>query len=107
GERRVTREVSIRPLRPGDALQQKMVQAERDVESRVAIPRALRVQEYRPLRTEQDVFRAHVTMHERETGMRGALAKRAQLGCEIRVPRRRRQQIWLEPDRMENRVGAE
>ena len=53
------------------AFQQQVVEAEREVEGRVAVPGAFGVEEHRPARTDQDVFRADIAMHQSEAGAGG------------------------------------
>ena len=57
------------------ALEQQVVQAERDVERRVAEPAALGVQQHRPVRAEQDVLRADVAVDERPGGWRRSVGE--------------------------------
>ena len=56
-----------KPARRGrrpQALQQQVVEAEGEVEGRVAVPGAFGVEEHRPVRPDQDVLRADVAMHQ-------------------------------------------
>ena len=52
------------------AFEQQVVEAEREVEGRVAVPGAFGVEKHRPARTDQDVFRADIAMDQREAGAR-------------------------------------
>ena len=70
------RNAARRRRRP-HALQQQVVEAERDVERRIAAPRAFGIEEHRPVGPDQDVLRADVAMHE---GARVALRRADQRG---------------------------
>jgi len=50
-----------------------MVQAEREVEGRLAKPRAFGIEQDRPFRTDKNVLWANVAVHQRSPYARGSL----------------------------------
>ena len=84
-----------------------MVEAEREIESRVAPPGAFGIEEHRTARANQDVLRADVAVHQREPGGRGDCRRELlQSRCKVRMHVCGRQQVRLEPDGMKDRVGG-
>ena len=99
-------EPGARRRRP-QAFQQQVVEAERQVEGRIAPPGAFRVQEHRAVRAGQDVLRADVAVHQGalvglRRGDQRVAAARARSGC----ARRGGDQVGLQPDVEEDRVGG-
>src|SRR5205807_1219125 len=88
---------------PG-ALQEHVVQAEREVERRIAVPRALGVEEHRAMRRDQDVLRADIAMHQAVFGCGGALLEALERAGEVRMSCGRGEEIRLKPYRVEDRV---
>jgi hypothetical protein len=77
------------------------------VERRVAPPGAFGVDQHRPLRADQDVLRADVAVHQRDGVRLRRLHQRLDPRREVRVARRGREQVGLEADVEEDRVGRE
>ena len=96
-----------RGVRRPQTFQQQVVQAEREIERRVAVPGALGIEEDRPARPDQDVLRADVAVHEGASGARGGLDQRVQRVGPVRMRPRARDQIRLEPDVVEDPIGGE
>src|SRR5262249_43017016 len=84
--------------------EQQVIEAERQVERRVAVPRALGVEEYRAVRTDKDVLRADVAVYQGELGVRGGLGEAAQRARAVRVTLRGREQVRLGGDGVEDVV---
>ena len=84
-----------------------MIQTEREVERRIAVPRAFCVEEYGTVGAAQNIFRADVAVHERELGAAGDIDEPLQLLREIGMRARRRGEIRLEADRKEDVIGRE
>ena len=84
-----------------------MVEAEREIERRVAVPGAFGIEEDRPARPDQDVLRADVAVHQGAPGARGGLDQGVQRLGAVRMRARARDQIRLEPDVVEDPVGRE
>ena len=84
-----------------------MIQAEREIERRVAVPGALRIQKHRPARRDEDVLGADIAVHEADLRFGGALRERLEAGSEIRMRSRGGEEIRLEPDGVKDGVGGE
>ncbi len=89
------------------ALQQQVVEAEGEVERRIAVPGALGVEEHWAVRPDQDVLRADVAMHQRQLGGGGAPRQPAQRRRQWRMGAAGRDQIGLQPDVVEDGIGRE
>ena len=84
-----------------------MVQAESQIKGRIAVPRALGVEEYRTVARDENVFRTDVAMHQAVLGSGGALRQPLQRGCEIGMPGGRGDEVGLEADGVEDGIGGE
>ena len=84
-----------------------MVEAEGEIEGRIAVPGTFRVQQYWTLRRHQYVFRAEIAMHQRELGACGGCCDFVQPRGTVRMARRRGEQIGLQPDRLKNVIVGE
>ena len=87
------------PLRLPRTLEQQMVQHERKVERRVAVPRAFGVQHDRTVGADQQVLGAEVAMDEHAFGGGGAVGERGESGGEIGVRAAGGDQVRIEADR--------
>src|SRR6185436_3213242 len=87
--------------------QQQVVQAERQVERRVAVPRAFRIEKYRSVICDEDVLRADVAVHQANLGIGRAVNEGLKYLLEIAMRPAGRYEVGLEADRMEDRVGSE
>ena len=94
-------------LRQVRRLQQEVVQAECHVERRIAEPRALRIDEHRPVRSDENVLRADVAVHEHAPRRGRASDQREEHVGELRMDARALDEIGLQPDRVEVVVGGE
>src|SRR5260221_6660990 len=86
-----------------------MVQAERDVEYRISIPRALGVEDDGMAigAAYEDVFRAEIAVDERDRGGARGLETREYLACDLRMPGGGGPEIGIEAERVEQVVGRE
>ena len=85
-----------------------MVEAEGEIEGRVAVPGAFGVEEHRAARPDQDVFRADVAMHQRAAACAAVISASRPSGAgEIGMRAARGDQIRLDADRVETVVGGE
>src|SRR4051812_49879202 len=84
-----------------------MVDDEREVERRIAEPRAFRVDDDRSMRADQDVLRAEVAVHEHAFGGCRGRHERIETGCVRRIELAGRDEVWIEPYRMEHGIGGE
>jgi hypothetical protein len=100
-------QIAIDPLRPPHALQQQVVEHEREIERRIPIPRALGVEEDRTLRPGQDVLRADIAMHEREIRPHQPAGQRVEPRHQVRMHAAGRDQVRLRADRKEDVIGGE
>ena len=100
-------QVTARVLRPPKAFEQQVVETEGEIKGRLAVPGAFRVDEQWPLRTDQDVFRADVAMHQRTFGRERGSGQCVQLRRQIGMHAAGRHQIGLEPDGVEGIVIIE
>src|SRR5258708_38894350 len=64
GQRLVALKVTCLPLWPPQAFEQQMIQTERQIECRIAVPRAFGVEKHRPVRSRQNILRADVARHQ-------------------------------------------
>jgi hypothetical protein len=76
--------VSSRALSARQALEQEVVQAEREVESGVAVPGAFGIEDHRQRRADQDVLGADVAVHQRQLGGQCGLGQSAR-ACRAHV----------------------
>src|SRR5688572_21729050 len=83
-----------------------MVQAEGEVEGRIAVPGAFRIEKHRSTRANEDVLRADVAVHEAQSGACRALHERLELRFKVAMGEAGGDQIGLEADGMEDRVGG-
>src|SRR4029079_17030030 len=81
-----------------------MIQAEGEIESRIAIPGALRVQQNRTLRANQNVLRTDIPMHQCVFRTRRGFDQPMQRWSEIGMANGRGFQIRLQAQAMENRI---
>src|SRR5690606_23792073 len=79
-----------------DALQEQMVQAESEVERRVAVPRALRVEAHRAARADEDVLRAHVAVHQAVTVTGCPVGNFEEAILQVQMPRSSGDEVRLE-----------
>ncbi len=84
-----------------------MVEAEGQVEGRVADAGAFGIEEHRAVRPEQDILRADVAVDHRQASRRGAAAQRKQLRFEVRMPGGGGFEVGLQPDMLEYLGGRE
>src|SRR6266516_1439836 len=84
-----------------------MVEAEREVEHRVAEPCTLGIEKDGPLGTDQDVLRAHVAVYECDLPPERLARQRHQGRCEGRVDACRRLEVRLEANGMKHRIIGE
>ncbi len=84
-----------------------MVEAEGDIERRVAEPGALGIEQHRAGRPEQDVLWAHVAVHDRQVRGGGPVGEGGKPVLEIGVGPRRDAQVGVDPERVEVLVGGE
>ena len=101
------RQIKRAPRRPPHAFQQQVVQHERHVERGIAEPRAFGVEDHRSVGPDQEVLRTEVAMDEDAlVGLRGADELGEPAG-EVRMGAAGRDEVGLQPDRVEDRVGRE
>ena len=84
-----------------------MVQHEREIERRVTVPGAFRVENDRAIRSDQQILGAEIAVHERTFARGRSGGNGEQAIVQIRIHVRRLDQIGIEADRMEQRVGRE
>jgi hypothetical protein len=89
------------------ALQQQVVQAEGQVEGRVAPAGAFGVQQHRARRADQDVLRAHVAVHQRVRVRLCLRHQGLQRAGQVGMTLCGGQQVGLEPDVEEDRFAVE
>ena len=90
-----------------EALQQQVIEAEREIERGIAPPGALGIEEHRSVRAAQDVLRADIAVHQRTlVGLGGGdeVVKRRR---EVGMRAGGRDQIGLQADVVEDPVGGE
>src|SRR5687767_10540434 len=87
--------------------QKEMIETKSQIEGRIAEPRALCVKENWAARAEQDVLWTDVAMHNGEPGSCGSFGKRFEYRSEVCMHARCREQIRLEPKRVERRARIE
>ena len=100
-------EVRLGMLRPPEAFQQQMIEAERGIERGIAIPGALGIEEDRPARADEDIFRADVAVDKSPLGRFRYVQDSAQAIGEIAMSTAGRNKIGLEADGIECIVGAQ
>src|SRR5215831_325437 len=88
------------------ALQQQVVEAESQIKSRIAEPRALRINEDRAVRTDQYVLRADIAMDKGQFRAGGNLGKPMEGRGAIGMRASGSQQVWFEPNCVKDRVGS-
>src|ERR1019366_3926429 len=81
-----------------------MIQAEGRMESRITIPGALRVEQYRTLRANQDVLGTDIPVYQRVFGSRRSFDQPVQGLSEIGMAKGGGFQIRLQAQAMENRI---
>jgi hypothetical protein len=96
-----------RRVRYPERLEDEVVQAEGDIEGRVAVPGALGVEEHRSPRGHEDVLRADVAVNQRHMRSSSTAYQSHQLLFEIGMLPGRRNEIGLETDGVEDLVGRE
>src|SRR5882672_5249279 len=84
-----------------------MVQAKRQIESRIAEARAFGIQELWPSASEKNVLRTDVTVHNAQLRSRRLLGKILQSRRNVGVDARCGQKVRLEPECMKRRTGVE
>ncbi len=93
--------------RDPDAFEEHVVEAEGEIEGRVAVPRALGVEEHRALRADEDVLRAHIPVHQCKSCSCRSCDQIFQYRRKSGMNLRSSQEIGLEADGMEILVGVE
>ena len=82
-----------------------MIQHERQVERRIAEPRAFGVENHRTHRTGKKILRAEIAVDQHAFGAARRFDQREKTRRQVRVGARGCDEIRLEPDREENVVG--
>ena len=95
-------QIVVDGLWPYQAFEQEMIQAESDVESRIAEPGGLGIDENRPLWAHQYIFGTDVAMHQRNTPTQRSIHEVAQRSGKIRVAAPRFEQIGIHAQSIEN-----
>src|SRR5271157_1474750 len=106
-ERRVSGEVSPLVGALARAFQQKMIEAEGEIKGRVAEPCAFGIKIDGSQRTDQNVLRTDVAVHERALGRECPMAKRAQLARKRWMRASGRAQVGIDPEGFERVVVRE
>ena len=101
------RKVIITACGPRETFEKKVVQAEGEVERRIAIPGGFCIEKHRTVRAHEDVLWADVPMHERDTRAQGPFGKAVQHIRNIRIPSRCFDQIGLDAKSVERIVRIE
>ena len=107
GQCRERIDVARAPLRPPRALEQQVVQHEREIERRIAVPCALGVEDHRTRGPDQQVLRAEIAVDQHALRGTRRLDERGEARREVGMRARGRDEIGLEPDRIEDVVGRE
>ncbi len=84
-----------------------MIEAEGEVEGRIAPPGGLGVEKDWAIRADEDVLGANVAVDERQAGGGGPLDQGRQFSGHRRLTPARRQEVGVEPQRTEDVVGGE
>ena len=90
-----------------DGLEKQMVEAEGEVEGRIAVPGAFRVEKDRPGGADQDVLRADIAMDKGDARGEPSPRRAPRAGREVRMALGGGVEIGVEPDRPEDVSGVE
>src|SRR5581483_8292807 len=94
-------------FRPVQAFEEKMVEAEGRVESRIAVPGAFGVEEHRAKRAGHDVLRTDIAVDERARRRGGAIGECVERSRHVAMAPSGRAEIGIEPERLEDPASRE
>src|ERR1700690_370960 len=72
------REIGLSELRTCQTLQQQVIEAEGDIKSGIPVPGRFRIEDDRPFRSNENVLRTEIAMHQRDLCRQGLLREMVQ-----------------------------